>query len=219
MKLALQKKDSAVKFATNRLSCWGIDFRWVWRNQQAVILMILTRVIPISCAMKVLSANGLKSYCCIPLTVQRSKWRNDSLSKKRNAYVKIDTDFYKRLGGTIAVALDQALRLQESKILNAALEKRIPVRKNEFCTSNSITRHRKLQKALMIRRTLSHHVDMESDLICRYLPDTHSHCDEPIAGIRKNSERLARYKFFAASSSEAVANMLWDTCILLTNRG
>lgn len=95
---------------------------WVWKNQELIIIGAIEQEIRFPRAMRILSENGVKSCCCLPLTTAHRCLGALTLgSLREQAYARIDLEFMQQLSGQVAVAVDNALNFEQAQSVQQQL--------------------------------------------------------------------------------------------------
>lgn len=95
---------------------------WVWKNQELIIIGAIEQEIRFPRAMRILSENGVKSCCCLPLTTAHRCLGALTLgSLREQAYARIDREFMQQLSGQVAVAVDNALNFEQAQSVQQQL--------------------------------------------------------------------------------------------------
>lgn len=95
---------------------------WVWKNQELIIIGAIEQEIRFPRAMRILSENGVKSCCCLPLTTAHRCLGALTLgSLREQAYARIDRVFMQQLSGQVAVAVDNALNFEQAQSVQQQL--------------------------------------------------------------------------------------------------
>ena len=70
---------------------------WVWKNQEPIVIGNIGQEIRFPRALRILSENGVKSCCCLPLTTAHRCLGALTLgSVREQAYARIDLEFMRR---------------------------------------------------------------------------------------------------------------------------
>ncbi|MBI2999364.1 MAG: sigma 54-interacting transcriptional regulator [Deltaproteobacteria bacterium] len=147
---------------------------WVWQNQQPILIGDVGQETRFPCSIQILRENGIKSCCCLPLTTVHRCLGAIILGRvHQQAYEQTDLGFMEQVARQVAVAVDNALRHQESQALQAQLKHerdrlRLLIGLNNTVVSN-LDLHQLLQAiAASIRQV------MQCDSVAVYLPDSES---------------------------------------------
>ena len=147
---------------------------WVWQNQHPVLIGDVGQETRFPRSIQILWENGIKSCCCLPLTtVHRCLGAIILGSVHQQAYELSDLGFMEQVARQVAVAVDNALRHEESQALQAQLKHerdrlRLLIALNNTVVSN-LDLHQLLQAiAASIRQV------MQCDSVAVHLPDSES---------------------------------------------
>ena len=95
---------------------------WVWKNQEPIVIGNIEQEIRFPRALRILSENGVKSCCCLPLTTAHRCLGALTLgSVREQAYARIDLEFMRQLSGQVAVAVDNALNFEQAQSVQQQL--------------------------------------------------------------------------------------------------
>jgi len=128
---------------------------WAWQNQQPLVIADLASETRFPAVLGILRENGVKSYCCLPLSTSQKRLGAMGLgSSEIDAYSERDVRLIKRVAELVAVAVENTLARdalqQEKERLNILLE-----------VNHTLVTNRDLQKlfpaiSAFIRRMIRH---------------------------------------------------------------
>ena len=109
---------------------------WVWQNQKPLILADLTEAARWPSLLH--RAQGLNSFCILPLTTARRRLGALSLASRRTAaYGNVDVNFLQKVANQVAVAVENALAFQHIEELTEQLRKEKIYLEEEIRTENN----------------------------------------------------------------------------------
>jgi PAS domain S-box-containing protein len=134
---------------------------WVWQNQVPIIIDDTEKETRFGDHAALLLARGIRSCVCFPLTTgQRQLGAFILWSEQPDAYSNFQMDIGSLIAAEIAIAVDNILHTAELAKVNESLRAEIEQRtRAEEALRESEKRYRDI-------------VEMQSEMICRYLPDT-----------------------------------------------
>jgi formate hydrogenlyase transcriptional activator len=96
----------------------------VWQTQQPLIVADTTKEGRFPGAVELLSRDGVRSFCILPLTTAHRRLGGMGFGSQRvEAYREADMEFLRFVAGQVAVAVDNALSHQDAQALQHQLER------------------------------------------------------------------------------------------------
>lgn len=170
----LERSVPVKEFAGDDLPDAELLSGWVWQNQKPIIIGDLEQETRFPRSVQILRENDIKSCCSLPLTTaHRSLGAMTLGSVYEQTYRQTDLVFMEEVARQVAVAVDNALRHQESRTLQSQLQHerdclRLLLDLNNRVVSN-LDLHRLLQAiAVSVRQV------MQCDGVSVHLPDSES---------------------------------------------
>jgi formate hydrogenlyase transcriptional activator len=96
---------------------------WVWENQELIVIGNIEQESRFPRAMQILSENGVRSCCCLPLrTAHRCLGALTLGSVREQAYGELDLEFMHQVAGHVALAVDNALNFEQAQSIQRQLK-------------------------------------------------------------------------------------------------
>ncbi|MCI0444974.1 ATP-binding protein [bacterium] len=159
------KKDTIISFPStfenDPESAYAFFARWVWQNQEPIIIQDTKEETHFADQASLLQQQGICSFLSFPLTTAKRKLGALILwSRQPNAYNNFQLDFGSLIAAEISIVVDNVLHSAELDRANESLKRETEERSG-------------LEKALRESEERYYNiVKMQSEMVCRYLPDT-----------------------------------------------
>jgi len=146
----------------------------VWQTQQSLIVPNIEEELRFGGAITLLKNHNIQSFCLLPMTTVHVRLGSIGFgSTKRNAYNQQDVEFLEQVARQAALAIDNTLRNQDARTLQAQLQHERDLLRSLLDLNNSIVSNLDLAELFKTISTNLRRV-MHCDGVIIYLPDSKS---------------------------------------------
>ena len=146
----------------------------VWQTQQSLIVPDIEEELRFGGAITLLKNHNIQSFCLLPMTTVHVRLGSIGFgSTKRNAYNQQDVEFLEQVARQAALAIDNTLRNQDARTLQAQLQHERDLLRSLLDLNNSIVSNLDLAELFKTISTNLRRV-MHCDGVIIYLPDSKS---------------------------------------------
>ena len=146
----------------------------VWQTQQSLIVPDIEEELRFGGAITLLKNHNIQSFCLLPMTTVHARLGSIGFgSTKRNAYNQQDVEFLEQVARQAALAIDNTLRNQDARTLQAQLQHERDLLRSLLDLNNSIVSNLDLAELFKTISTNLRRV-MHCDGVIIYLPDSKS---------------------------------------------
>jgi formate hydrogenlyase transcriptional activator len=147
---------------------------WVWRRQQPLVVDDIEMETRFPKVTAVMSEYGIKCFCVLPLTSAGRRLGTLGFGSERaRAYDDADMEFMGQVAQQVAVAVDNALNLEESQRARDELRRKSDRLKLLLDVTSSVVSNLELRDILRAITTSIRAV-MQCDVVCFQMPDCES---------------------------------------------